>query len=273
MNTIIPITSGIFAVLFYLSPFTLLIQLFSKKKELNEISALAIMCSLFKAIFSFFLYKEISQNFLEWSNFVGIILTFIWLVIYLIYHTDAKKNICKYSLYLFTVMDLILELCFIGYDILNNDNNNEGKQDDKPSEVRVNIIYVIISLLNILTNVSPGLNFGKFLNEWNQRYICLPMQISSLLSDITFFILEYFSEDPGYFTLITIGISMIISSFFSLFYIFNYNKKIEIKVEADNKNETENKVNLLDENSSKKRKSKKKKLPRTKRHDEILDFI
>lgn len=264
MVELIDIFASISTLLFYLSPFSVFILLHLKKIELKYISGSVIMCALTHATLRFTLDKKNDNTLLYVCDIIAFAFCFFWFVFYLYYYTEGNKNLFKYIIYILTVGNIIGELIYIENDIIEN-NNNTGE---------VTIFEYLTALFQILMYISPGLNFIKFVSEWNQKYICLAMNITGLLNSIVYFNFGFYSEKKNYYLIISNGISIGICLFFIVFYIINRKKVIEPDEPNDDFEENNIKGKLNSGNKGKNTTDKKKKVKKSKKlSEEVLEYF
>ena len=275
MASFIQILTFISTILFYLSPYFWLAQLRLKKIEINETSCFVVIFALINSTLSSIIIKlEENNSILYWSNLIGIISCFIWLLIYLYISTEAKKNIQKYLIFIFAIVDLVIEIYYIETDILNPDKGNQESEFEyiERKKYRKDLALLITGIFNILMYISPGFNLFKFISECNQRYICLPMEITGFVNSILYFVMECLLDDKKYYLLILNVMNIIICLFFSVFYLVNLNKKMKPKLEPFIKENVEQKGPTKKE-IPKKKTMKKRKYSKSKQQEEVLEFL
>lgn len=206
---------------FYASPCVLIYNLIYGRVKVEYTSFAMIVIGLFHAVI-WFTFGILRQRDLEiWSNFIGSVLSFIWLIIYLYFYSG--KDTVRYSLYLLTLIDLIFELGFIEYDFLYSNCLGEKTRED--------ILRGIASALNVLMYITPGLNILKFFQTWNYKYICGPVAIAGALQNIVWIIIGALGDVDNSFKvywekIIANSVSLIITGFQAFFYLKHYNDTV-----------------------------------------------
>ena len=272
MASFIQILAFISTILFYLSPYFWLIRLKLKKIEINEISCFVVICILIQATLSSVKIEE-DNSILIWANLIGVISCFIWLLIFLYIFTEAKENIPKYLIFIFGIIDLIIEIYYIESDILNPDKKNEEGETDylERKQYRKNLILLIRNLISAFMYISPGLNFFKFVFECNQRYICLPLEIIGSINSVIYLIMGCLMDHIKYDMLVMNIICILICLFFTVFYLVNVNKKIKPKLEPFIKEDFDQVIGT--QKLPKRKTTKKRRSSKAKHQDDLLDFI
>lgn len=172
----------LFTAVFYSSPCSLIYQLLYKKTKVEHTSLFILVCGLVHAIL-WFTFGIVTGNELEiWSNFIGSLLCLIWLVIYLYFY--ANKNTIRYTLYVFTLIDVIFEIGFIEYDFLVSESLTYETKDI--------VLRSLASVLNVLMFFTPGMNFCKLLRTRNfKKYINLYIAFGGALNTIIWTIIGF----------------------------------------------------------------------------------
>lgn len=210
MSDILGYISFVASLIFYLSPSLLLFQLISQKVKIQETSFFAISCALSNGIlWSIIRYLTGDKNF-DWCNLIGSILCFFYLIIYLYYY--SKGNTIKYILYLFTLVDLIFECCFIEHDIIKQSDGGET------------LVKIIASIFNVLMYITPGFYIFRFFKSWNYRYIFLPMALVGNINSLLWLIYYIVDEGNERSLIISNSLGLIVCLFQTIFYFMNYNK-------------------------------------------------
>ena len=232
---------------------------------LKNTSCFSIICCLIYELiwFTNYKYKKENDN-ICWCYLIGACFSFIWIVFYLFYYSkenkDPKKKILYLVLYLFTIADIVAEVCYIEYDLVDNQKETLGK--------------IIACIFNVLMYITPGLNIFNFIWEKDIGYIFIPILVIGLINCCILFTYGILNddnkEDQKYYIYSNIAgfivclIQVILSFFLKV-------KDIELK-------EVENKlIPEADNKSPKKKKNKKIKNKNKKdlkqKEDDDLDII
>lgn len=165
------------AILFFLAPGAVIYGLNKGSIKIKSISGLSIISCYFNCALWTFSSAVLNGNdpgdlqYLGLCNYSGMLICFIWIVIYL-YHFTSKK-ILKFVVYTFTIIDITIELLIV-YFI---SKKNESKT--------INTIMTnIATVFNILMYLNPGLNILRVIQTGNSRMIYLPSVILGLLNSL-----------------------------------------------------------------------------------------
>lgn len=264
MANIISIFSSITTILFSIAQGYIVYIAGNKKTNGIKItSSFSITCCIIYELILFFYYyfnEDIEESkILTWSLFAGVIISFVWIGIYLYYYYKDNKqiNFYHYLLYLLTIIDILFGIWLIEKDILS----------DKEIENNKLYVQIFIIIFNVLMYINPGLNIFKLFSEKNYSYISLPILSIGLINSIIWLLLGIISNNTSWFYIWgnIIGILIGLIQLFSfLFLYFKYKKNIGRNGSLlDNKSEK----------SKKKRKIKKKiiKLSNEEKRKEIKD--
>lgn len=245
--------------IFYSSPCSLIYELVYKGAKVENTSFFVIIWGLIHAIL-WFTFGIVTGNELEiWSNFIGSLLCLIWLVIYLYFY--ANKNTIRYSLYVFTLIDVIFEIGFIEYDFLVSESFSFETKDIS--------LRTFASVLNVMMFFTPGLNFCKLLRSRNfKKYINIYISFSGALNTIVWTFIGFFGN---FLEKKIANITGLILCSLQIFFYFSNCFRVHEENEKEN--------NLLDglgpqENNAKDNKTDKKKRKKSSDVDkEVFEYI
>ena len=259
MSSIFTIPAFISSILFSLSQATL-IHICQKSQiyGTNFTSPFSIISCLAYEVIWLEFYLKNEDNNICWCYLSGACLSYIWIVIYFIYYSkkNEKSRLWFIFLYIFTITDIVVEICYIENDLLENNKNTT--------------IRMIASFFNILMYISPGLNTHKLFTDFDIGYISLPISVIGFFNSFIWLLYGFTNTDdknnkyyiyPNFFGIVICLIQIMI-----FFLMRNEKKQSKIKVKLVS-DKSSNK-------SKKKRKSenKQKKIEKTE-EEEILDII
>ena len=242
MSDIITICVFISSILFSLSQSYIVYNVkINEKLGLKYTSSFSIIsCLIYQLIwFNYYLKNDDS---ICWCYFVGSLFSFIWISIYLFFYSkenQEKKNL-YFFLYIFIIIDLIFEICFVENDILDNDKDT-GKT----------VIDIISSIFNILMYIIPGTNIFEIFKELNNRYILFPISIIAFFNSLIWLFYGIIKNKNVYLYTNINGICICI---IQIIIYFLLRKNI-----GESKINNELLISDTDSTSTKKKKGKKKK--------------
>lgn len=209
------------AILFFLAPGTVIYGLNKGSVQINSISGLSIISCYFNCAiwtFSSAILRENDKDalqYLGYCNYSGMLISFIWTVIYL-YHFTSKK-ILKFVVYTFTIVDITIEALIVYF--ISKANG---------SETINTIMTYIATVFNILMYLNPGLNILRVMQTGNSRMIYLPSVILGLFNSLFWLLFGCFSEGKVH-AIVANAFGLVICLFLAvLYFIFNKKRKESI---------------------------------------------
>lgn len=241
---------------FYTSPCTLIYDLIYTDTPVEMTSFFVIVIALIHSIL-WFTFGLVNYYELEiWSNFIGTVLCLIWLIIYLYFY--SKKNLIKYSIFVFFAIDVVFEIGIIEYDFLTSDKYSNRYKE--------NILRVFASIVNVLMFFTPGLNFGKLIKTKNFRYINIYVAIFGALNTSIFIIIGIVGKYKEKIVANIIGLILCLSQI--IFYKLKYNKNQRSLKEEKLEIEANEALNQTEKESKKKKRKKSSDVDK-----EVYDYI
>jgi len=205
------------SMVFYIAPIIPITKLIKNKYTIKEIPGPLLIMSFMNTIIwtTYGLKDNKTQVFV--CNAIGGIISIFFIVIYLIYLAEIKWKL--YIIYNFIFANFIVEIFYIFYKIINNNN----------------AIGLTAMIFNILMYASPGAKIYEVYVTENYELIPIYSCIVSVFNCISWFIHGLFLNDINIEIPNGIGFVLAIIQIlvWYIFYKKNKNKDIEEKVEEE----------------------------------------
>ena len=207
ISTISSWIGTITAVIFYIAPGFIIYGLYLKKLPVEAVSGVAIISCFFNCyiwVISVEYYEAI-----VWCNFIGALFCFIWSVMYFYYATRPTKNNFLYGVYLFTILDVSIELLLLYWF------TGQGQGEEKQP-----IVKYIAVLFNIFMYLTPGVNIMNVFRLKDHRLISLPSSVLGCINSFIWMIFGIFSKQKHVFIPNIVGfiISISLIILYQMFY-------------------------------------------------------
>jgi solute carrier family 50 protein (sugar transporter) len=200
----------VLSMVFYIAPIIPITKLIKKKCNLEEVPGPLLIMSFMNTIIwtTYGLRGDKTQVFV--CNGLGGIISVFFIIIYLIYL--AKQNWKLIIMYNFIFANFIVEIFYIFYKIIKNNNTNG----------------LVAMIFNILMYASPGAKIYEVCKTGNYDLIPIYSCIVSVFNCISWFIHGLFLEDINIIIPNGSGIVLAIVQVlvWGVFYKKNKNKKI-----------------------------------------------
>lgn len=211
------------AICFYLAPGAIIYNLVKNNANINNVSGLSIIACYFNCLLwvsaSINGQKSFETNddlkYLIICNYTGWLLCLIWTIVYLYYFTE--KKIFKFSVYLFTIIDLSAE----SFLFMRSQKINDSVPE---------YINYIAAVFNIVMYFNPGLNIIHIIKTSNNKMIYLPGAILGAVNSLLWLLFGIFEKK--WHVIIANAAGLIICLFLiALYYIFYKKRKMSMDTE------------------------------------------
>ena len=224
-NTIIQIFAWggfITAICFYLAPGAIIYNLVKNNDNINNVSGLSIIACYFNCLLwvaasinSRNETKDDDLKYLIICNYTGWLLCLIWTIVYLYYFTE--KKLFKFSVYLFTIIDLSAE----SFLFMRSQRNNNSIPE---------YINYIAAVFNIVMYFNPGLNIIHIIRTSNNKMIYLPGAILGAVNALLW--LSFGIPTNKLHVIIANAAGLVICLFLIVLY-YIYDKKRKMSMDTD----------------------------------------
>ena len=165
------------SIIFYIAPIIPISKLMKKKINIKEIPGPLLIMSFMNTILWAVYGLRDNKTQLYVCNFIGGVISAIFIIIYLIYLT--KLNWILIAIYNLIFSNLIIEIFYIFYKIINENNT----------------IGLIAMIVNILMYAAPGAKIYQVFKTGNYNLIPIFSSIIALLNSISWLTYGIYLKD------------------------------------------------------------------------------